>query len=335
MKNKFAFIFLLISTGVLIGFILRHNESTWSFIKQPIVKFLNDSESNWTNGFFIANIKSSIDSNIQKTYYYKSKSKNPKPLVVSLHTWGGDYSQEDKLALICKQNDLNYIHPNFRGTNNTKNSCCSEQVLSDIDDAISFAISNFNVDISKIYVIGASGGGYATISTFMKSKHKVKKYSAWVPITDLIAWHNEGKIRKSPFVNDILNCTSSTHELNIKNAKQKSPIYWDTPIEKLNDEEVSIYAGIFDGIQGSVPITHSINIYNKILKDLSVQDSVNYVTASEKLKLLEFRKPLGDFGYIDGRKVYLKKEFKNLSLVLFEGGHEILTEFAFNQLIND
>jgi len=334
MKKKLTLLFILLF-GVLIGVSIRHNNTTWATIKKPLINYINSSNIFWTQEFKLIEISSSFDSSKQKAYVYKSNSKTPKALIVSLHTWGGDYSQEDKLALICKQNDLNYIHPNFRGTNNTKNSCCSEQVLSDIDDAISFAISNFNVDTSKIYVVGESGGGYATISIFMKSKHKIKKYSAWVPITDLIAWHNEGKIRKSPFVNDILNCTSSTHELNIKNAKQKSPIYWDTPIEKLNDAEVSIYAGIFDGIQGSVPITHSINIYNKILKDLSVQDRVNYVTASEKLKLLEFRKPLGNFGNIGGRKVYLKKEFKNLSLVLFEGGHEILTEFAFNQLIND
>lgn len=169
----------------------------------------------------------------------------------------------------------------------------------------------------------------------MKSKHHIKKFSAWASMTDLIAWYNESKIRNNTNSDDILNCTNSKGQLNIENTKQKSPMYWNTPIEKLKVSKVSIYAGVFDGIQGSVPITHSINMYNKILTDLSVLDTLKYVSITEKLKLIEFRKPLGDYEHIGGRKVYLKKEFKNISLVIFEGEHEMLTEFALNDLIDE
>lgn len=334
MKNKFIAIVVLF-IGILLGVLLRHNKSAWSFIKKPILDFYNSPKDSWSKDFTLLDLKSSIDSNIQKVYYYKSKSNFPKPLIVSLHTWGGNYLEKDSLALICKQKDINYIHPNFRGKNNTINSCCSQLVLADIDDAISYAIVNLNVDTSQIYVIGASGGGYATLSTFMKSRHDIKQFSAWVPISDLIAWYHEGEIRNSLFTEDILNCTNSIGELNIENAKQKSPLYWNTPVEKLNKSKVSIYAGIFDGIKGSVPITHSINFYNKVLSDLSVSDSTKYVSNSEKLKLLEYRKPIGNYGYIGDRKIYLKKEFKNLSLVIFEGGHEILAESAIENLMSD
>lgn len=324
---------LVLSIGIITGIFLRHNKSTWLFIKNPLVKLFNLQQGKWSEEFFIVDIKSSIDSNVQKIYFYKSKSNTQKPLIVSLHTWDGSYSQKDDIARICEKKNLNYIHPDFRGANRTINACCSQLALADIDDAITYAIVNFNVDTSKIYVIGASGGGYATLSTFMKSKHHIKKFSAWSSITDLNAWYNECKIRNSPFSQDILNCTNSTNQLNIENAKQKSPIYWDTPKEKLKESKVSIYTGVFDGIQGSVPITHSINFYNKILTDLSVSDSSKYISTSEKSKILEFRKPLANYGYIGGRKVYLRKKFKNLSLVIFEGNHEILTEFALNELI--
>ena len=302
---------------------------------ESFIKFDDTRQAKWSKDFEIVEIESSIDKSVQKAYFYKSKSSEPKPLIVSLHTWSGDYSQNDDKAEISKQKDLNYIHPDFRGANNTVNACSSELALTDIDDAINYAIRNSNVDTTKIYVIGASGGGYATLSTFMKSKHNIKKFSAWVPITDLIAWYNESKIRRNKYSENILDCTDSKNGLNIENAKQKSPIFWNTPTEKLESSKLTIYAGIYDGIQGSVPITHSINFYNKLLIDLSVTDTLKYVSPSEKLKLLEKREPLGEFGNIADRKVYLKKEFGNIRLIIFEGNHEMLTNFALNELLED
>lgn len=83
---------------------------------------------------------------------------------------------------------------------------------------------------------------------------------------------------------------------------------------------------------GTIPITHSINFYNKLLEDLNVRDSSKYISLSEKLALLEFRKPLSNFGKISGREVALIKETNNIKLTLFEGGHEILNNFAFEEL---
>ncbi len=342
MKNrplKLTFVILILFIGIALGIFLRSNKTTWSSIKKPFVetymKFDDTRQTEWSKEFEIVEIKSSKDNSLQKSYFYKSKSDEPKPLIVSLHTWSGYYNQNDDLADICKQRDLNYIHPDFRGANWTINACCSELALSDIDDAITYAIKNSNVDTNKIYVIGVSGGGYATLSTFMKSKHNIKKFSAWASISDLIAWYNESKIRNNKYAENILVCTGSENGLNIENAKQKSPIYWNTPVEKLENSKLTIYAGIYDGIQGSVPITHSMNFYNKLLTDMSVSDTLKYVSISEKLRLLEKREPLGEFGNIADREIYLKKEFGNLSLIIFEGNHEMLTKFALNELLKD
>ena len=121
------------------------------------------------------------------------------------------------------------------------------------------------VDPDEIYVIGQSGGGYATVAMFMKSRHKIKKFSAWVPLVDLIAWHRETSIRGFKYADEILACTHSQNgNLNEEMAKSKSPIYWDTPIEKLKESKLEIYAGVYDGMEGNgtIPITHSINFYN-------------------------------------------------------------------------
>ncbi|MFA5326348.1 MAG: hypothetical protein WC384_01025 [Prolixibacteraceae bacterium] len=50
--------------------------------------------------------------------FYKTSQTAPQPLVVSLHTWSGDYTQEDPLAKEILLRDWNYIHPDFRGVNN-------------------------------------------------------------------------------------------------------------------------------------------------------------------------------------------------------------------------
>jgi len=336
---KWAPYILILFIGIAIGIFIRQNENTWAFIRKPFVNdYGSESEINkingWNKDFELVEIKSGIDQKIQKAYFYKTKSKEPKPLIVSLHSWSGYYNQKDDLANLCKLKKLNYIHPDFRGANNTKEACCSDLVLSDIDDAITYAIENANVDTAEIFVIGVSGGGYATLSTFMKSKHRIRKFSAWASITDLPAWYKESRIRKNDYADDILSCTESKNGiLDEKNAGMRSPLYWETPVSKLTDSKVFIYAGIYDGIQGSVPVTHSINFYNKLLTDLAVTDSAEYVSAIEKLNLLELKQPSNDYGNISGRKIYLRKEYGNVCLIIFEGNHEILTEFALDQLL--
>ena len=301
--------------------------------KEPVTKFDDTRKVGWDSDFKLAEIISSADGLVQKAYYFGTRSEKPRPLVVSLHTWSGNYTQADDLAGMCRDKDINYIHPDFRGENWTKNACCSDLALSDIDDAISYAIRNSNVDKDKIFVIGVSGGGYATLSAFMRSKHNIAKFSAWASISDLVAWYNESRIRGANYAKNILDCTSSGNELNEENARQKSPLYWKTPVKKLTKSKLFIYAGIYDGIQGSVPITHSINFYNKVLDDIQEEDTSRYVTPFEKLKLLEYRKPLGEFGSISGRQIFLRKESGNLKLVIFEGNHEMLTEYAFSELL--
>jgi hypothetical protein len=154
-------------------------------------------------------------------------------------------------------------------------------------------------------------------------------------MTDLVAWYKEGKIRNNDYAQNILDCTGSKNELNIEKARQKSPMYWHTPVEKLNNTKLYIYAAIYDGVQGSVPITHSINFYNKILEDMLVSDISKYVSIEEKSNLLEKLEPVGEFGNIADRKIFLKKVYGNLSLIVFEGNHEMLTEYALNELLEE
>ena len=201
--NKTSLLIIIISLGV--GVII---ENQFDILPNSLSEEDQNVEireaPKWSDEFNIVEIKSPIDETLQSAYFYKTKSPDPQPLVVSLHTWSADYTQYDSINEFSFEKDYNYIHPNFRGVNNTKDGCCSELVISDIDASIDFAIENANVDTTRIYVIGMSGGGYATLAMFMKSKHKIKKFSSWVPLVDLIQWYDETKILKLKYAPEIL-----------------------------------------------------------------------------------------------------------------------------------
>lgn len=91
------------------------------------------------------------DGSMQNAIFYKCTQTEPQMLIVSLHNWSDDYTQKDMLAKEILQRDWNYIHPDFRGANNTPDACGSEKVISDIDDASQFAIANENVDKNQVH----------------------------------------------------------------------------------------------------------------------------------------------------------------------------------------
>jgi dipeptidyl aminopeptidase/acylaminoacyl peptidase len=121
-------------------------------------------------------IRSSLDGNIEVFYYAKSTSKKPAPLLVHLHSWSTTSHSTFTFAKEARAKNWNYILPNFRGANNTPKACCSNFAIADIDEAIDWAIKNMNVDSKQIYVIGFSGGGYATLAMYMKSRHTIHSF---------------------------------------------------------------------------------------------------------------------------------------------------------------
>lgn len=293
----------------------------------------NSQEKLWDE-FLKDSIASSLDDELQYFYYYKSTGAENRPLVVSLHQWGADYSTyRNSLASETKAKNWNFIRPDFRGPNKHFKACGSKYVIADIDEAIDWAIRNLPIDTTEIYVVGASGGGHAALCHFMKSQHRVKEYSVWVPITDLKRWYYEGKTRNQKYTSDIIRCTCETcYDFNQNKAIKRSPLYWSTPKKKLNSCKLKIYTGIHDGYTGSVPIIHSISFYNKIVEDLGGSES-DLVSCDEITWMLTTRtSPSQTKEKIGDREIHYFKTFKNISLTIFEGGHEILVDSVLEKM---
>lgn len=209
-------------------------------------------------------IRTSIDGSEQKSTIYYATNKN-RPLIVSLHPWGGDYYGKDMLSEFAKKNDINYIYPGFRGANRNKDACCSNLALQDIDDSISHMINTNNISISDITIVGVSGGGYATLCSYFKTKHKIKQFISFAAITNLEDWYYEMKKRGATYASDIMNCTSSKKVLNMEEIEKRSPVYFSINKDTFNNSKLYLLHGIHDGFTGSVPITHSIDMYNVIV----------------------------------------------------------------------
>jgi lysophospholipase L1-like esterase/pimeloyl-ACP methyl ester carboxylesterase len=299
----------------------------------------NTVKSNWNSAFQNVEIPSSVDGKIQKAYLYSSKSKTCKPLIVSLHTWSGDYTQKDPITSEILARDWNYIHPDFRGVNNTPESMGSKLVISDLEDAIQFALKNTNSDPEDVHIVGVSGGGFAALIAYMNIRYPVKSFSAWAPISDLEAWYWESVGRKQKYTADIIKATSKDSIFNREEAVRRSPLMQKYPGDLRKNARLYIYEGIHDGYEGSVPITHSFNMYNRLVGELkygfsnlsqimlkAATDS-SLVSEKEIISLVTKRiNPSYKQEKLFGRNIYLSREFKNIRLTIFEGGHEQLPQ---------
>jgi len=289
-------------------------------------------DSNWGDAFQLVNIKSSEDSRLQKAYTLPSAEKSP--LLVSLHTWSGDFSQADPLAELALKYGWNYIHPDFRGPNRSNNSCLSPLVITDIDDAIEYAINNYDVDVENIYVVGVSGGGYVALGSYLKTRHKIKAFLSWVPISDLSAWYNESlALSNDKYAKDILACTSNGSDIiNEKSAINRSPLYWEIPFK--NQSNLEIFAGINDGHanQGSVPISHSLLFFNHLVSKQGMENRL--IEHSTIIDLLTRNSKVNpNYKKIGGRGIFYQNVTPKVSITIFDGRHEMLSEYTFDRLL--
>jgi dipeptidyl aminopeptidase/acylaminoacyl peptidase len=114
-----------------------------------------------------------------------------------LHSWSGDYHQTTGIpyATGCFEHRWHFLHPNFRGVNQSPATTCSDLAVTDILDAVEFVRHHARVDGRRIYLVGVSGGGMAALQVLAKAPGLWAGVSAWVPISDLATWHTETKAR--------------------------------------------------------------------------------------------------------------------------------------------
>ncbi len=279
-------------------------------------------------------IPSSLDGTLQKSLLFPASGNAPRPLVVVLHTWSFGMEQE-KSAYVAEAAARNWhmIYPHFRGPNIQKDALCSDLVVADIADTVAWAKQNLAVDPDRIYLTGGSGGGMATL--FLAGRHPElwTAYSAWCPISDLPAWHEETRTvprfaHYAGHIETVCGGNPETDESARQEALHRSPKTW---LANAAGRIVDISTGIHDGHTGSVPIRQAMNAYNILAAEddrFSAED-IEFICAEEAIPdhLRQEREDDPSYG---GRKIHLRRHSRNVRFTLFEGGHDILPGAAFD-----
>jgi dipeptidyl aminopeptidase/acylaminoacyl peptidase len=142
---------------------------------------------------------------VQSALFWEAAGQEERPLLVALHSWSGDYRQTTGIAYAtrCMERRWHFLHPNFRGVNRSPAATCSDLAVTDVLDAVEFARHHARVDSRRIYLVGVSGGGMAALQMVAKAPALWAGVSAWVPISDLVAWHAETKARNLHYTQQI------------------------------------------------------------------------------------------------------------------------------------
>lgn len=279
----------------------------------------------------------SIDQTEQSMLLHTAKGGAKRPLLVGLHSWSGDFTQaggEVVYARWCIENDWHFIHPNFRGPNWTPEACGSDKMVQDILDAVAYMKKNHEVDSDRVYLIGVSGGGHASLLMAGRAPGIWAGVSAWVPISDIRTWWEQKRTGShSRYADHIEKSVGGRPDKSKKAAREcvkRSPLTYLAMARGVN---LDINAGVTDGhAGGSVPFTHSLHAFNQVApeKDRIPATLIDAFYQQQALPSGS-RKPEADALY--GKKdVLFRKESGNARVTIFQGKHEIIHHAGLNWL---
>ena len=280
-------------------------------------------------------VKSSLDDSLQPSMFWApaSAKTTPTPLFVFLHSWSGNYKQNNaKWLQEAEQRGWIYLHPDFRGVNQQPEACGSRLARQDILDAIEYVIKHCNVDQSRIYLAGSSGGGHMTMLMAGHHPDRFSAASAWVGISDLAEWYRFHLKDGVPqnyarmILKSLTDKPGTSEEIDVQ-YRDRSPLFW---IDNATELPLDLNAGVTDGQTGSVPFAHTINAFNVLAK----KNQTAPVTEAEIEQLWNqgtLTNPQASDQETDetyGREIHLRRKSGNARVTIFQGGHEGLPEPA-------
>ena len=299
---------------------------SWLFLTVLSLSFQSLSGQSATEVFYL----SDADDSVQPARFYAPDSDEAIPMVVALHSWSNDYKQtlHADIEVWCIEQGWAFLHPNFRGRNKTPEATGSELAVQDIVSAVDYAKRVARIDESAIYLVGTSGGGYASL--LMASRHpKIwAGVSAWVPIFDLEAWYNETKKAELRYADEIeASCggvPGDSAQVDAEYEKRSPKAY----MKDAKGVNLHINAGIRDGHDGSVPVSHSLNAFNAVAlrKDRISSEEIRFFVEKAEVPV-NLKTLLSDPSYGDKQPLFRQKSGK-ATVTIFDGDHELVSSAA-------
>lgn len=270
---------------------------------------------------------SKLDETRQPALFMPASGDEPRPLLVALHTWSADLTQSwEPFRSRCEQRNWHCIYPLFRGPNWNRKACGSDLVVSDIESAVEYVKSVCKVDESRIYLIGGSGGGHASLLMAGRAPQVWTAISAWCPITDIAKWHDECKKAKRCYFEHIESACDgdpSQSSSAAAQAKRRSPATYLA--SAAGKTIVDIGTGIHDGHKGSVPVGHAIRGFNLLAapEDRISAEDIGFIEQNEAIPDHLKYQGVDDPAY-GPYKVLLRRVSGKARITIFEGGHDQL-----------
>ncbi len=271
---------------------------------------------------------STLDKTEQPARFYTSPAEGPQPLLVQLHTWSSDidsFNPDDWVTAARAQN-WHVVVPHFRGANKNPEACASPAARQDILDSVPAAKARADVDPSRIYLCGVSGGGHMALVMAAHAPDTWTAVSAWVGISDLAAWHDETKAAGRNYWEDVvasLGGAPGSSAAADEQLRLRSPLFF---LAAAKDLPLDINTGVHDGHTGSVPIHHSLDAFNVIAETLGLpgvsQSRINALSQER----VPATPPVVDPNY--ERAIHLRAEAGKARITIFEGGHDWLPNSA-------
>lgn len=274
--------------------------------------------------------RSAADNTLQPALFYDPGGQEPKPLLVALHSWSGDYTQANPAyGLWCIAKGWVMIHPNFRGVNDHPEACGSELVVKDILSAVEYAKTQSKIDEGRIYLIGASGGGYASLLMAGRAPEVWAGVSAWCPIYDLRTWYADTKQRKLRYAAMLEKvcggAPGSSREADEAYRVRSASAWLERARGKVN---LSINTGITDGHNGSVPVGHTLRAFNAVaaLADQIPDAVIDRMEQAPEMPADLLQKI--DDPTFRRKPALFRRTSRTAEVTIFQGGHEIVYEAA-------
>lgn len=230
-----------------------------------------------------------MDSSPEKSWCYFPDDKKNIPLVIGLHTWSCERSNQLKnLRPLCQARGWALLLPEFRGPNLVNNprapqACASRLAKQDIIDALDSVLKQYPLDKNNVFLLGGSGGGHMALMMAAYAPTRFRAVSAWCPITDLAAWHGQNAAY-APHIEACCGGPPGASPEIDREYRERSPLFHAAVMTNAN---LSVHHGRFDA---SVPYSHTVNLALEIEK-------------------------LGP---------------KSFFFEIFDGGHDLLYDTAFN-----
>jgi pimeloyl-ACP methyl ester carboxylesterase len=271
-------------------------------------------------------VPSSKDGTLQKVIYWRPDSAarlvdgRAVPLLVFLHSWSGGFEQGPPWIDQAKKMGWVLVAPDFRGPNSRPEACASDLASQDILDAVAFARRDARIDETRIYLVGGSGGGHMSLVMAARAPELWAGVSAWVPISDLTAWHAESKARKNNYAKMLeQSCGGAPGPATEAEYRHRSPLFH---LAAAKGVPLDINTGIHDGHTGSVPVSHSLRAFNVLAlpdKQVSTED-IDFMVREQKIPAALSGETQPDPER--QKAVLFRRTSGNARVTVFEGGHD-------------